>query len=659
MLLCLVFLNIQPAFSDTYSNNGFSITYPGGWKYQEQPSTDANTLLEVLFSNNIQAPNVNLFVELKNTHRHTLDDQTYLSELSAENKNSCDTFKSNGNSCYYSGLDESKTLVINGMKAYQIRFSWYGIDSKTVTHPNTSIVTEIPSGTNTWVIEASTAQVYYSAYVSMIQSTMQSFSLTSQTQNPIANNPSSPQVPSPDNSLLQDTLTVSTDKSSYTDGDTIIVSGQVGQYVTGFPAIIRIQTPNGNLLSTKQVDVSSGGQYSTIFAQYGVKNLSAQTTFDFKKSIPLPPGQSPPTTEQPQTPPSQTPQESNSETQMKIDLLGNNLFIIIGAIIAAIVGIVIYFIKKKTSEPRFEEVSKRSLELQGKTANLEMGIEHRDGVYVLTINLENRDMQLMEGIVDAIGKYGFDNPSFNDQRHESFKSSRYANKKEANSLFEDICYDLEKRITPTTDPGSGKGPIHESTINTEPLKVDPKNKKENIVNPIDKIVTTTTLSSLPNPSRQNQRITFTATISPRTATGTVTFGIDGTAQQPVTISNGIATFTISPLSVGTHTITAEYSGDTRYTRSVSDKKIQIVNQPPPPEPIINNGLEWAYWILGLSRTCSCGELKARHRELITKPENSLTNMLNMSKEEITRRTNIQSDINRAREMIRDEKNCPK
>lgn len=58
-------------------------------------------------------------------------------------------------------------------------------------------------------------------------------------------------------------------------------------------------------------------------------------------------------------------------------------------------------------------------------------------------------------------------------------------------------------------------------------------------------------------------------ISPNTATGTVTFSIDGTPQAPVTISGGTATLATSTLSVGSHSITAAYSGDTNDLSSTS------------------------------------------------------------------------------------------
>jgi hypothetical protein len=77
--------------------------------------------------------------------------------------------------------------------------------------------------------------------------------------------------------------------------------------------------------------------------------------------------------------------------------------------------------------------------------------------------------------------------------------------------------------------------------------------------------TSVAIASGTNPSAYNQPVTFTATVTSGTstvATGTVNF-VDG----PTTIgsgtlnASGVATFTTSVLSVGTHSIAADYLGD--------------------------------------------------------------------------------------------------
>jgi VCBS repeat-containing protein len=90
--------------------------------------------------------------------------------------------------------------------------------------------------------------------------------------------------------------------------------------------------------------------------------------------------------------------------------------------------------------------------------------------------------------------------------------------------------------------------------------------------------TTTTLSSSKNPSPSGQAVTFTATVSPSTATGSVTFKDGATTIGTGALSAGTATFTTSSLSVGTHSITASYAGDSNDAPSASAALAQTVTQ---------------------------------------------------------------------------------
>ncbi|MGD0735468.1 MAG: Ig-like domain repeat protein [Terracidiphilus sp.] len=78
--------------------------------------------------------------------------------------------------------------------------------------------------------------------------------------------------------------------------------------------------------------------------------------------------------------------------------------------------------------------------------------------------------------------------------------------------------------------------------------------------------TTSTVTSLPNPTVFGQSVTFTATVSASapgtgTPTGTVTFLDGGSPIGSGTLTGGVATFTTSALAVGGHTITTSYGGD--------------------------------------------------------------------------------------------------
>jgi hypothetical protein len=85
-----------------------------------------------------------------------------------------------------------------------------------------------------------------------------------------------------------------------------------------------------------------------------------------------------------------------------------------------------------------------------------------------------------------------------------------------------------------------------------------------------------TLTSTPNPSNYGQTVTFTATV-PNGVTGTVTF-MDGTTVLGTgAISGTTATFTTTALAIGTHPVTAVYSGDANYNRATSVIDNQVVN----------------------------------------------------------------------------------
>jgi autotransporter-associated beta strand protein len=105
---------------------------------------------------------------------------------------------------------------------------------------------------------------------------------------------------------------------------------------------------------------------------------------------------------------------------------------------------------------------------------------------------------------------------------------------------------------------------------------------DNIVLTANLAATSTALSSSANPSVFGQSATFTATVtsgSAGTPTGSVTF-YDGGISLGTTTLNGsaIASLSVSTLNVGSHSITAVYSGDSDFTTSTSSATNQTVNQ---------------------------------------------------------------------------------
>jgi len=92
------------------------------------------------------------------------------------------------------------------------------------------------------------------------------------------------------------------------------------------------------------------------------------------------------------------------------------------------------------------------------------------------------------------------------------------------------------------------------------------------------------LSASPNPSVFGQAVTFTATVSPSSATGSVQFFDGSTSLGSAGLSGGRASLAVSTLALGSHSITGIYSGDASYATSTSPALTQTVNAAPPGAP---------------------------------------------------------------------------
>jgi hypothetical protein len=92
--------------------------------------------------------------------------------------------------------------------------------------------------------------------------------------------------------------------------------------------------------------------------------------------------------------------------------------------------------------------------------------------------------------------------------------------------------------------------------------------------------TTTTLASSVNPSAYAQTLSLVAAVQPPgsgSATGTVTFLDGSTTLGTVTVSNNLAQLSVATLSVGLHTLTAQYSGDSKFAASTSSPVMETIN----------------------------------------------------------------------------------
>src|ERR1700683_5461551 len=93
--------------------------------------------------------------------------------------------------------------------------------------------------------------------------------------------------------------------------------------------------------------------------------------------------------------------------------------------------------------------------------------------------------------------------------------------------------------------------------------------------------TTTTIAASPNPSTYGRSVSLTATVTSAgsgTPTGSVTFMDGANNLGSGTVSGGMDMLITAALGVGSHSITANYSGDSNFSASTSSALTVVVNQ---------------------------------------------------------------------------------
>lgn len=92
-------------------------------------------------------------------------------------------------------------------------------------------------------------------------------------------------------------ISVTTDKDSYADGDTVVISGEVRDLLSGTPVSLQVIAANGNIVGIEQLDVGADHKFSTeitaggglwkskgtytVKVLYGTQARTAETTFEF------------------------------------------------------------------------------------------------------------------------------------------------------------------------------------------------------------------------------------------------------------------------------------------------------------------------------------------------------------------------------------------
>jgi plastocyanin len=97
-----------------------------------------------------------------------------------------------------------------------------------------------------------------------------------------------------------------------------------------------------------------------------------------------------------------------------------------------------------------------------------------------------------------------------------------------------------------------------------------------IVINVTTVVSAISLTSSKATTSPGENVTFTATVSGQSPSGSVQFKDGSTSLGSATINAGIATFSTTALSTGSHSITAAYPGDAYNSASISAAITQTV-----------------------------------------------------------------------------------
>jgi uncharacterized delta-60 repeat protein len=138
---------------------------------------------------------------------------------------------------------------------------------------------------------------------------------------------------------------------------------------------------------------------------------------------------------------------------------------------------------------------------------------------------------------------------------------------------------LDGSLDTAFDPGSGaNGDVNAIAIQSDgkvliggaftTVGTSMRDRLARLENTVTKSSSSVAVTSSPNPSTVGQSATFTATVSPAAATGTVTFTI-GLTDVTASLADGVATYVTPTLTPGDYPVVATYGGSAVYSGSVS------------------------------------------------------------------------------------------
>ncbi len=103
---------------------------------------------------------------------------------------------------------------------------------------------------------------------------------------------------------IQDSIVVTTDKASYSEGETIVITGEVRDLYSGIPVSVIVMSSKMSIVTIAQVTVGADKKYSTeitaggtmktegtytVKVTYGTANRTAEASFEYGGSTSTPP----------------------------------------------------------------------------------------------------------------------------------------------------------------------------------------------------------------------------------------------------------------------------------------------------------------------------------------------------------------------------------
>jgi len=167
---------------------GFSIKYPSGWEVDDEaiellpfPGQHAGGISPVAFYNDIDYWDYSVSVSFleNDVTAQNYRGQQYLGELTRILREDCQAanFEEWGYTCSNHVVIDSQIIEIDGKTAYQVTESWIQTYDDYSTYRNLSIMTDIPVGSNVWIVDTINTASEYPKMASTIDRVINSFDI--------------------------------------------------------------------------------------------------------------------------------------------------------------------------------------------------------------------------------------------------------------------------------------------------------------------------------------------------------------------------------------------------------------------------------------------------------------------------------------------------